>query len=160
MTRSCRELVGNLSRSPTQRAGGADQRLQSESQSSFGAVPAGAGRTAILPGGLLSHRDRRSIGRPDAILNNRPPHSSTFSGVTFNDFVLPLELTYEADVWGRVRRTVESYRDQAQASAADLAAVNLSMHANLAFDYFAARSLDAEEKLLQDTVVQYEHACN
>ena len=90
--------------------------------------------------------------------NNRPPHNPSFSGVTFNDFVLPLELGYEVDVWGRVRRTVESYRDQAQASAADLAAVNLSMHANLAFDYFAARSLDAEEKLLQDTVVQYQNA--
>ena len=92
--------------------------------------------------------------------NNRPPHNSSFSGVTFSDFVLPLELTYEADVWGRVRQTVASYRDQAQASAADLAAVNLSMHANLAFDYFAARSLDAEEKLLQDTVVQYQNALN
>ena len=90
--------------------------------------------------------------------NNRPPHSATFSGVTFNDFVLPLELNYEADIWGRVRRTVESYRAQAQASAADLAGVNLSMHANLAFDYFAARTLDAEEKLLQDTVAQYEDA--
>jgi NodT family efflux transporter outer membrane factor (OMF) lipoprotein len=90
--------------------------------------------------------------------DNRPPHSATFSGVTFNDFVLPLELTYEADIWGRVRRTVESYRAQAQATAADLAGVNLSMHANLAFDYFAARSLDAEEKLLQDTVAQYESA--
>jgi len=90
--------------------------------------------------------------------HNRPPHSATFSGVTFNDFVLPLEMTYEADIWGRVRKTVESYRAQAQASAADLAGVNLSMHANLAFDYFAARSLDAEEKLLQETVVQYEDA--
>jgi len=90
--------------------------------------------------------------------NNRPPHNSSFSGVTFNDFVLPLELGYEVDVWGRVRRTVESAREQSQASAADLAAVNLSMHANLAFDYFAARSLDAEEKLLQDTVVQYQNA--
>jgi NodT family efflux transporter outer membrane factor (OMF) lipoprotein len=90
--------------------------------------------------------------------NNRPPHNPSFSGVTFNDFVLPLELSYEADIWGRIRRTVESYRAQAQVSAADLAAVNLSMRANLAFDYFAARSLDAEEKLLQDTVVQYENA--
>jgi len=90
--------------------------------------------------------------------NNRPPHSTTFSGVTFSDFVLPLEISYEADIWGRVRRTVESSRDQAQASAADLAGVNLSMHANLAFDYFAARTLDAEEKLLQDTVLQYESA--
>ena len=45
---------------------------------------------------------------------NRPPHSPTFSGVTFNDFVLPFELDYEADVWGCVRRTVESYRAQAR----------------------------------------------
>src|SRR5207247_10420305 len=46
----------------------------------------------------------------------------------------------------------------AQATAADLAVVNLSMHADLAVDYFAARSLDAEEQLLQYTVVQYEKA--
>jgi len=98
-----------------------------------------------------------SAGR-ERYSNNRPPRSATFNGVTFNDFVLPLELTYEADIWGRVRKTVESSRAQAQASAADLAGVNLSMHANLAFDYFAARSLDAEEKLLQETVAQYEDA--
>jgi len=61
-------------------------------------------------------------------------------------------------VWGRVRRNVESYREQAQATAADLAVVNLSLHADLAVDYFAARTLDAEEQLLQYTVVQYEKA--
>jgi NodT family efflux transporter outer membrane factor (OMF) lipoprotein len=90
--------------------------------------------------------------------NNRPPHSSTFDGLTFNDFVLPVNVSYEANAWGRVSRNVESYREQAQASAADLAVVNLSLHAALAVDYFAARSLDAEEKLLQDTVTQYEQA--
>src|SRR5439155_18176072 len=82
------------------------------------------------------------------------------NGKTINDFVLPLDLSYQADVWGRVRRNVESYREQAQASAADLAVVTLSMHADLAVDYFAARSLDAEEKLLRDTVAQYEQALN
>jgi len=53
---------------------------------------------------------------------------------------------------------VESYREQAQASAADLAVVTLTMHADLAVDYFAARALDAEAKLLQDTVAQYQQA--
>jgi NodT family efflux transporter outer membrane factor (OMF) lipoprotein len=92
------------------------------------------------------------------VSSNRPPLSSTFDGVTYNDFALPFELSYQADVWGRVRRTVESYREQAQASAADLATVNLSMHADLAIDYFQARSLDAEQQLLNSTVTQYEQA--
>src|SRR6202162_4471909 len=71
--------------------------------------------------------------------SNRPPPSSIFSGITYNDFQIPFELSYQIDVWGRVRRTVESSRDQAQASAADLATVNLSMHSQLALYYFQAR---------------------
>ena len=92
------------------------------------------------------------------ISSNRPPLSSTFDGVTYNDFVLPFDFSYQADVWGRVRRNVESYREQAQASAGDLATVKLSMHADLAIDYFQARSLDAQEQLLNSTVTQYEQA--
>jgi NodT family efflux transporter outer membrane factor (OMF) lipoprotein len=87
---------------------------------------------------------------------NRPPPNSIFNGITENDFVLPVDVSYQADVWGRVRKNVESYREQAQASAADLATVNLSMQADLAVNYFQARSLDAQEKLLNDTVKQYE----
>ena len=90
--------------------------------------------------------------------NNRPPQNSAFNGITFSDFTVPLNLSYEANAWGRVSKNVEYYREEAQASAADLAVVNLSMHADLAVNYFAARSLDAEEKLLQDTVKQYEQA--
>jgi NodT family efflux transporter outer membrane factor (OMF) lipoprotein len=86
------------------------------------------------------------------------PTSTILHGATYNDFVLPFDVSYQADVWGRVRRNVESYREQAQASAADLATVNLSMHADLAVDYFQARSLDAEEQLLNSTVTQYEQA--
>ncbi len=80
------------------------------------------------------------------------------AGTTYDDFVLPFDYSYQADVWGRVRRTVEAAREQAQASAADLATVNLSLQADLAVDYFQARSLDAEEELLNSTVVQYEEA--
>jgi NodT family efflux transporter outer membrane factor (OMF) lipoprotein len=86
------------------------------------------------------------------------PTNTVLRGTTYNDFVLPFDVSYQADVWGRVRKTVESYREQAQASAADLATVNLSMHAELAFDYFQARSLDAEEQLLNTTVKEFEQA--
>ena len=102
-----------------------------------------------LSGGASASRNK--------ISENRPP-SLTTNGATYNDFQIPFELSYEVDVWGRVRRNVESYRDQAQASAADLAAVNLSMHAQLALDYFQARTLDAEEQLLNSTVTQYQQA--
>jgi NodT family efflux transporter outer membrane factor (OMF) lipoprotein len=87
---------------------------------------------------------------------NRP--ASSARGVTFNDFVLPVGVSYQVNAWGRVSRNVEAYREQAQASAADLAVVNLTLHADLAVDYFAARTLDAEEKLLRNTVAQYEQA--
>lgn len=89
---------------------------------------------------------------------NRQPHSPQFSGVTYTDLQIPFELSYQIDVWGRVRRTVESYRAQAQASAADLATVNLSMHSQLALFYFQARTLDAEEQILNSTVIQYQQA--
>jgi NodT family efflux transporter outer membrane factor (OMF) lipoprotein len=87
---------------------------------------------------------------------NRP--LSAGRGLTFNDFVLPVDLSYQVNAWGRVSKNVESYREQAQATAADLAVVNLTMHADLAIDYFAARTLDAEEKLLENTVAQYARA--
>lgn len=86
--------------------------------------------------------------------------NSPLTGTTTNytDLVLPADVTYEADVWGRVRRTVEAARANAQASAADLEAVSLSVHAELAADYFQLRTLDAEERLLSTTVTAFEKA--
>ena len=92
------------------------------------------------------------------ISNNRPPGHLSSNGATYNDYQIAVELSYELDVWGRVRKTVESQREQAQASAADLATINLSLHAQLAMFYFQARSLDAQEQLLNSTVAQYEQA--
>jgi NodT family efflux transporter outer membrane factor (OMF) lipoprotein len=74
------------------------------------------------------------------------------------DFVLPFDLSYELDVWGRVRRTVSASQEEAQATAGDLASVNLSLHAELAYDYFELRSADAQKKLLDDTVKTYQDA--
>lgn len=81
------------------------------------------------------------------------------SGKTsYQDYVIPVDVSYEPDVWGRVRRTVEASRSEAQASAADLANVELSIRAELAFDYFSLRGLDAQKALLDSTVISYQKA--
>ncbi len=74
------------------------------------------------------------------------------------DLNLPFQLTYEADVWGRLHSVLEGNVASAQASAADLAAARLSAQALLAADYFQLRGLDTQKRLLEDTVVGYEKA--
>ncbi len=86
---------------------------------------------------------------------HRPYLPSTHSSA---DFVLPFDLSYEVDVWGRVRRAVSAAREEAQATAADLQTVNLSLHGELALDYFELRSADAQKQLLDDTVKAYADA--
>ena len=80
------------------------------------------------------------------------------SPVSYGDVQLPVDVSYEPDVWGRVRRSVEAARSEAQASAADLASVDLSLHAELALDYFDLRGLDSQAQLLNSTVVSYQKA--
>ncbi len=78
--------------------------------------------------------------------------SGVAGGWTGDSFSLPLDLSYEIDLWGRVRRSVEAAQAGAAASAADLEAVRLALHAEVARSYFALRALDAESALLQRTV--------
>jgi NodT family efflux transporter outer membrane factor (OMF) lipoprotein len=72
-----------------------------------------------------------------------------------NNFNVEADLSYEFDVWGRVRNAVTSAKASQQASAADLATLNLSIHAELATDYFALRAEDAQQVLLDETVADY-----
>jgi NodT family efflux transporter outer membrane factor (OMF) lipoprotein len=71
---------------------------------------------------------------------------------------LPFDLSYELDIWGRIRQQVSAAREEAQASAADLESVRLILHAELAFDYFELRSADAQKNLLDQTVQSYREA--
>ena len=90
---------------------------------------------------------------------NRPYFStSSGRGIGVGDIQIPVDLNYEVDVWGRVRRTVSAAREEAQASAGDRQTIMLSLEAEVAVDYFEARSADAQEKLLNDTVQYYEEA--
>jgi len=83
----------------------------------------------------------------------------TTSPITYADYQLPpIDVSWEPDVWGRVRRSVESARSEAQATAADLANTELSLHAELALDYFQMRGLDSQQQLLDSTVTSYEKA--
>jgi outer membrane protein, multidrug efflux system len=75
-----------------------------------------------------------------------------------NNFDLEADLSYEIDVWGRVRNAVASAKANQQASAADLAALNLAVHAELANDYFSLRSEDTQQQLLDQTVRDYTKA--
>ncbi|MGA2331574.1 MAG: efflux transporter outer membrane subunit [Syntrophales bacterium] len=70
----------------------------------------------------------------------------------FTDLLLTGTASWEADVWGRVRRTVEASQASAQASAADLESIRLSTQAALAQTYFQLCALDAQKKLLDETV--------
>ncbi len=88
---------------------------------------------------------------------NRPPHGAT-PPLYYSDLLMPVDVSYEADVWGRVRHTVQFARASAQVSAADLQSVRLSLQAELAVDYFQLRSSDAEKQLLDSTVNAFEQA--
>jgi multidrug efflux system outer membrane protein len=77
------------------------------------------------------------------------------SGRTLNDWRIPFDLTYEIDVWGRVRRSFESARAQAAASADDLGVVRLTVETDVAQFYYGLRSLDAQLQILTDNVAAY-----
>ena len=89
---------------------------------------------------------------------DRPYFNAASANKGEADLLLPLDLNYEIDLWGRVRRTINAAKEETQASAADLATARLSLQTELAIDYFELRSADAQKKLLSDTVTDYREA--
>lgn len=109
-----------------------------------------AARSALYPTLSLNPsvaHDKNSLNRPLVT-------PSTVSN--YNDLILAGGGSWEPDFWGRIRRTVEAAHENAQASAADMANVDLSLQASMATDYFQLRGLDAQIKLLNATIKDLE----
>jgi NodT family efflux transporter outer membrane factor (OMF) lipoprotein len=103
----------------------------------------------LLTADASATRQRTSLSAPGFVRGNEP---------IYNTFIAGGDLSYEIDVFGRVRNTVSGARATEQASAGDTAALDLSVHAELATDYYSLRGLDAQQQLLDRTVADYAKA--
>ena len=92
------------------------------------------------------HTSANVIGRPE------------LAGKSVSDYSVGVDASWEPDLFDKVGHAVDAATARAQASAADLASVQLSMHAELAIDYFDLHDSDAEIRLLQKTVTAYQGA--
>ena len=135
----------------------ANQSLaQSEAQYRQAAALVGESRAAFFPSVGIDASVQRAgrFGNGSTTASTGAPVSSHPT----NSYALPLSASWEPDLWGRVRRQVESSVASAQASAALVESTRLSLHAQLAQDYFQLRTTDAQKKLLDDTVAGYQRS--
>jgi NodT family efflux transporter outer membrane factor (OMF) lipoprotein len=109
-----------------------------------------AARSQFFPTATIGAGYTRS--RPSATLASSigPPQGAS------NDFILPLDVSWDIDVWGRIRRNVEGNRANAQASAGDLEATRLLFQSELAQDYYLLRTLDAQRALLDAAIAAFQ----
>jgi len=102
----------------------------------------------LTTGSLIGHQ-RLSSNEPIP-----PPASKTMSG----DFYLGFQASWEPDLWGRIHNDIAVAVENAQATAGDVENARLSLHAELALDYFDLRTLDEEERILLDAAAAYQKA--
>ncbi|HEY2002830.1 MAG TPA: efflux transporter outer membrane subunit [Acidobacteriaceae bacterium] len=90
------------------------------------------------------------------VSQHRPTGFNPNGGNPYTDLIASGQASWEPDLWGNIRRTVQQARANAQASNADLANVDLSLRSELAMDYFELRGLDTQKQLLDDTILEYQ----
>ncbi len=107
---------------------------------------------------LFPQVDATGSATRQRVSGNSP--TATGRGATFNDYQIGGSLSWEIDLFGRVRNSIRANKGEAQASAADVAGVRLGLQTELAGDYFQLRGFDARERLLRATVDAYQKAYN
>lgn len=103
----------------------------------------------LLSANASATRQRASVNAPGFVPGKDP---------NFNTFIAGGDLSYELDLFGRIRNSVSGARASEQASAGDARALELSEHAELATDYFSLRGLDAQQQFLDRAVADYAKA--
>ena len=109
-------------------------------------------RAALFP--VLSTVPSINNSKTSGTLTNNKV--SAFVPGTRTDYSLPFDLTYAADIWGSIRRSVRQSAESAQVTAAQLENARLSFQANLAADYFELHGTDGDQELLDRAVKSYE----
>jgi NodT family efflux transporter outer membrane factor (OMF) lipoprotein len=123
------------------------------------ALAQAAGAT-IYPAVGVSGTAQRSRGATTTFVTSGGSGGST-SGkrpAPVNEFSLTGNASWDLDIWGKIRRTIESDVASAKASEAELAAARLSSQATLAIDYVELRVADEQIQLLADTIKGYQRA--
>jgi multidrug efflux system outer membrane protein len=87
-----------------------------------------------------------------SVMNFHTQQDAVPSALSATDYTLPLDFSYEIDLWGKIRRSFESARAQAQATVADYYNLLLTLHGDVAINYFLLRQLDAQIALVNETL--------
>jgi len=108
----------------------------------------------VTASGLYPELDAGSLAQRQRLSANRPTNGANIvsTSVSQNTFSIPFTLSYEVDLFGRVRNRVQAANASLQASAADLENVRLLVSSELAADYFQVRALDSEIAVVQKAI--------
>jgi multidrug efflux system outer membrane protein len=135
-------------------------RLETEAEGANQELKAGFARfnqaravADVTRSGLFPRLDASFQALEQRDSENRPVGGKP--GQTYDTYTLPFDFGYEIDLWGRVRRAVESAKAQVQSVADDVESVRLVIQAEVAADYFTIRALDADKALLLSSIEVY-----
>ncbi len=106
----------------------------------------------------LSDGIARRRCKPQRCFEQRAAETGKYGATSYWDFLIPLNISWEPDLWGGVRRQIESSAANAQATSADLANTQLSLQGLLAVTFFQVRGIDLQAQLLRSTIDAFTQA--